>query len=62
MDKFCPFLTKQTVVHNTIQNARVSHMGINRYRDNDVVTTDFRPCMKESCMMYDVKTQSCKRT
>jgi hypothetical protein len=62
MDKLCPYLIKQSVVHNTIQNARVSHIGINKYRDNEVIYSTFEPCIKEQCMMYDNKTGQCKRT
>lgn len=61
MTKLCPFLVEQVVIHNTIHDARVPHIGLNAIRDNDVIKTQFSPCKKELCMMYDVKSSQCKR-
>lgn len=60
LTKMCPLLIKKTVVHNTIQNSRVSHIGINKYRDNDVIVSRFLPCIGDACMMFDTDTQTCR--
>ena len=62
MNKFCPYLVEQVVIHNTIHDARVPHIGLNAIRDNDVIKSQFLPCLKEHCMMYDNALCQCKRT
>ncbi len=57
--KLCPMLTRTLVIHNSANDARVFRIGINAFKDNDVVFSEFLPCKEEKCMMYDVITKKC---
>ena len=60
MIKLCPILKKMTIIHNTIHDARVPHIGINTFRDNDIVIQEFLPCIEEECMMFDITSRKCR--
>ena len=57
--KYCPLLVKRVVVHNNFKDTRVGRMGINEFRDNEVILPEFLPCLKEDCMAYDSLTGTC---
>lgn len=57
--KLCPILHKTIIIHNTIHDARVPHIGVNAIRDNDVIISEFLPCVKNRCMMYNDDTEKC---
>ncbi|MBQ7295145.1 MAG: hypothetical protein IJW86_03005 [Clostridia bacterium] len=57
--KLCPILHKTIIIHNTIHDARVPHIGVNAIRDNDVIVSEFLPCVKNRCMMFNNDTGKC---
>lgn len=59
-EKLCPFLTKTVVLHNKASDSRVIQIGINAMRDNELIYSDFMPCIAEECMMFDENTRTCK--
>ena len=58
--KLCPILRKTIIVHNTIHDARVPHIGVNAIRNNDVIISEFLPCLQNKCMMFNTITGKCQ--
>ncbi len=57
--KLCPLLLKSIVVHCNSKDTRVFRSGINAFRDNELVISEFLPCRENECMMYDELTHTC---
>lgn len=58
--KLCPILRKTVIIHNTIHDARVPLIGVNAIRDNDIIISEFLPCVKKRCMLYNKDTGQCE--
>lgn len=57
----CPFKPQSLDVFNTFHSSRTTQIGINKYKENNIITTSFTPCDGTTCMAFDIKTCSCKR-
>lgn len=62
IEKLCPYRTRTFIYHNKTDNLRLPNYGLNKICDHDIVNVKFQQCIKEQCMMYNVKTQTCKIT